>query len=150
MQSLSKENIRHLKEVVLPSQGVQNLISRDMDELLRIAAADKREELKIFCGEVVRFGNGCKDPQWHNLDRYFEKLGSELTAQKQLKEEAEMVMQQLMTFVQYTAELYHELHALDRFDQDYRRKLQEEDNSNATQRAVRAESGEKLRKPLHA
>ncbi|KAG4998089.1 hypothetical protein JHK85_029528 [Glycine max] len=103
MQSLSKENIRHLKEVVLPSEGVQILISRDMDELLRIAAADKR-------------------------------LGSELTPQKQLKEEAEMVMQQLMTFVQYTAELYHELHALDRFDQDYRRKFQEEDNSNATQR----------------
>ncbi|KAK7391166.1 hypothetical protein VNO78_19577 [Psophocarpus tetragonolobus] len=156
MQSLSKENIRHLKEVVLPSEGVQNLISRDMDELLKIAAADKREELKIFSGEVVRFGNRCKDPQWHNLDRYFEKLGSELTPQKQLKEEAEMVMQQLMTFVQYTApfaskmysclrdvirvdslrclELYHELHALDRFDQDYRRKLQEEDNSNVTQR----------------
>ncbi|OIW06570.1 hypothetical protein TanjilG_03964 [Lupinus angustifolius] len=103
MHSLSKENIRHLKEVVLPSEGVQNLISRDMDELLRIAAADKREELKIFCGEVVRFGNRCKDPQWHNLDRYLEKLGSELTQQKQLKEEAEMVMQQLMTSVHYTA-----------------------------------------------
>lgn len=42
MQSLSKENIKHLKEFVLPSEGVQNLISRDMDELLRIAAADKR------------------------------------------------------------------------------------------------------------
>ncbi|KAE9589121.1 hypothetical protein Lal_00000333 [Lupinus albus] len=134
MHSLSKENITHLKEVVLPSQGVQNLISRDMDELLRIAAADKREELKIFCGEVVRFGNRCKDPQWHNLDRYLEKLGSELTQQKQLKEEVELVMQQLMTFVHYTAELYHELHALDRFHQDYRRKLQEEDNSSATQR----------------
>ncbi|CAL0320518.1 unnamed protein product [Lupinus luteus] len=133
MHSLSKENITHLKEVVLPSQGVQNLISRDMDELLRIAAADKREELKIFCGEVVRFGNRCKDPQWHNLDRYLEKLGSGLTQQKQLKEEVEMEMQQLMTFVHYTAELYHELHALDRFHQDYRRKLQEEDNSTATQ-----------------
>lgn len=134
MQSLSKENIKHLKEVVLSSEGVQNLVSTDMNELLRIAAADKREELKIFSGEVVRFGNRCKDPQWHNLERYFEKLGSELSPQRQLKEEAEMVMQQLMTFVQYTAELYHELHALDRFDQDYRRKLQEEDNSNATQR----------------
>ncbi|XP_054781126.1 protein PSK SIMULATOR 1-like isoform X2 [Prosopis cineraria] len=134
MQSLSKENISHLKEVVLPSEGVQNLVSRDMEELLRIAAADKREELKIFSGEIVRFGNRCKDPQWHNLDRYFEKLASELIPQKQLKEEAEMVMQQLMTYVQYTAELYHELHALDRYDQDYRRKLQEEDNSNATQR----------------
>ncbi|KAH1065063.1 hypothetical protein J1N35_030050 [Gossypium stocksii] len=134
MQSLSKENIRHLKEVVLPSEGVQNLISRDMDELLRIAAADKREELKVFSGEVVRFGNRCKDPQWHSLDRYFEKLGSELTPEKQLKDEAEAIMQQLMSYVQYTAELYHELHALDRFEQDYRRKLQEEDNSTAVQR----------------
>ncbi|CAL9020781.1 unnamed protein product [Prunus brigantina] len=134
MQSLSKDNIKHLKEVVLPSEGVQNLVSRDMDELLRIAAADKREELKVFSGEVVRFGNRCKDPQWHNLDRYFEKLGSEITPQRQLKDDAETVMQQLMTLVQNTAELYHELHALDRFEQDYRRKLQEEDNSNTTQR----------------
>ncbi|KAK9216465.1 hypothetical protein WN944_008474 [Citrus x changshan-huyou] len=134
MQSLSKENIKHLKEVVLPSEGVQNLISRDTDELLRIAAADKREELKVFSGEVVRFGNRCKDPQLHNLDRYFAKLGSELTPQNQLKEEARTIMDQLMTLVQYTAELYHELHALDRFEQDYRRKLQEEDNSNAAQR----------------
>ncbi|OAY58584.1 hypothetical protein MANES_02G190200v8 [Manihot esculenta] len=134
MQSLSKENIKHLKEVVLPSEGVQNLISRDMEELLRIAAADKREELKVFSGEVVRFGNRCKDPQWHNLERYFEKLGSELTPEKQLKEEADMMMLQLMTFVQYTAELYHEMHALDRFEQDYRRKLQEDDNSNVAQR----------------
>ncbi|CAL5348296.1 unnamed protein product [Camellia sinensis] len=137
MQSLSKESIKHLKEVVLPSEGVQRLISKDMEELLRIAATDKRDELKVFSGEVVRFGNRCKDPQWHNLDRYFEKLGSELIPQKQLKEEAETVMQQLMTLVQYTAELYHELHALDRFEQDYRRKLQEEDNSNAAQKGRR-------------
>ncbi|KAK3039304.1 hypothetical protein RJ639_026688 [Escallonia herrerae] len=123
MQSLSKESIRHLKETVLPSEGVQRLISKDMDELMRIAAADKRQvlqkhfkelnqtpaihmhmdELKVFSGEVVRFGNRCKDPQWHNLDRYFSKLGSELIPEKQLKEEAEAVMQQLMTFVQFTA-----------------------------------------------
>lgn len=31
------------------------------------------------------------------------RLGLELTPQKQLKDEAEMVMQQLMTLVQYTA-----------------------------------------------
>ncbi|CAH9136231.1 unnamed protein product [Cuscuta epithymum] len=136
MNSLSSENIKHMKEVVLPSEGVQRLISKDMDELFRIAAADKRDELKIFSGEVVRFGNRCKDPQWHNLDRYFEKysLESELTFNEQLKEEAEVEMHQLMTFVQHTAELYHELHALDRFEQDYRRKVQEDDNLSAAQR----------------
>ncbi|KAG1369902.1 Zinc finger protein Pegasus [Cocos nucifera] len=126
MQSLSKENIKYLKEVVLPSEGVQHLVSKDMDELLRIAAADKRKELRVFSGEIVRFGNRCKDPQWHNLDRYFAKLESELTPQKQLKETAAGTMRNLMTLVHYTAELYHELHALDRFEQDYQRKLHEE------------------------
>ncbi|XP_060198211.1 protein PSK SIMULATOR 1-like isoform X3 [Lycium barbarum] len=134
MHSLSKENVQHLKKVVLPSEGVQLLVTKDTDELLRIAAADKRDELKIFSGEVVRFGNRCKDPQWHNLERYFEKLESELTPHKNLKEEAEAIMMQLMILVQYTAELYHEFHALDRFEQDYRRKAQEEDTSNATHR----------------
>ncbi|XP_028763951.1 uncharacterized protein LOC114722161 isoform X2 [Neltuma alba] len=133
MQSLSKESIAHLKDVVLPSVAVQNLISRDKNELLRIAAEDKREELKIFSDEVVRFGNHCKDRQWHNLDRYFEKLRSELAPQRLSKEDAEIVMQQLMTLVQHTAELYHELHALDRFDH-YQHKLQEEDNSSAAQK----------------
>ncbi|KAL5704218.1 RNA helicase [Ranunculus cassubicifolius] len=134
MQSLSKENIEHLKEVVLPSEGVQHLVSKDMEELLRTAASDKREELKVFSGEVVRFGNRCKDPQWHNLHRYFEKMSTEFSTQKPLKAQAETTIHHLMTMVQYTAELYHELHALDRFDQDYRRKLQEEDNSSAAQR----------------
>eukprot|EP01018_Ginkgo_biloba_P030695 Gb_31517 [translate_table: standard] len=133
MQSLSEDNIRFLKEEILHSEGIQCLVSTDMDELMRIAAADKRDELKIFAGEVVRFGNHCKDPQWHQLDRYFDKLGTELSVQKQPKEEAEAVMQHLMNLAQHTAELYHELHALDRFDQDYRRKLQEEDSSNGSQ-----------------
>jgi len=33
-------------------------------------------------------------------------------------------------------ELYHELHALDRFEQDHRRKLQEEDNPSTSQRGI--------------
>ena len=49
MRSLSKANVKHTKEVVLPSEGVQHLISKDMDELLEIAAADKRLGLKLHC-----------------------------------------------------------------------------------------------------
>ncbi|KAG2619101.1 protein PSK SIMULATOR 1-like [Panicum virgatum] len=127
MRSLSEPSIKHLKEVVFHSEGVQHLISRDIDELLKMAAADKREELEVFTKEVVRFGNRCKDPQWHNLGRYFEKLASERTPQNHLKEDTESVMQKLVTCVQCTAELYHEFHALDRFEQDYRHKQKEQD-----------------------
>lgn len=40
--SLSEENIQCLKKEILHSEGVQKLVSTDMNELLRIAAADKR------------------------------------------------------------------------------------------------------------
>lgn len=42
IRSLSEGNIKHLKEVVLQSEGVRSLISTDMDGLLRIVATDKR------------------------------------------------------------------------------------------------------------
>ncbi|XP_024991664.1 uncharacterized protein LOC112525674 [Cynara cardunculus var. scolymus] len=127
MQSLSEESIQILKKEILHSEGVQLLVSTDTKELLSIAAADKREELDVFSREVVRFGDMCKDPQWHNLDRFFSRLDLDLVANKQLREEAEITMQELTNFAQYTSELYHEYHALDRFEQDYRRKLEEVD-----------------------
>lgn len=71
MQSLSKENIQILKMEIFNSEGVQLLVSTDINELLSIAAADKREEYEVFSREVVRFGDMSKDPQWHNLDRFF-------------------------------------------------------------------------------
>ncbi|EPS62969.1 hypothetical protein M569_11819 [Genlisea aurea] len=71
LQSLSVENIRVLKKEIMASEGVKRLVSTDINELLLIAAADKREEFDVFSREVIRFGNLCKDPQWHNLDRFF-------------------------------------------------------------------------------
>ncbi|XP_009592629.1 protein PSK SIMULATOR 1-like isoform X1 [Nicotiana tomentosiformis] len=134
MHSLSRRSIQQLNDVVLTSEGVQLLVSTDMDELLSIVADDKRKELQVFTGEVVRFGNQCKDPQWHYLDRFFEKYRREPTPQKQLREEAELMMQQLITLVQYTAELYHELHTLDIIEQDYQHKRLEDGKSNASQK----------------
>ncbi|KAH7524925.1 hypothetical protein FEM48_Zijuj06G0171000 [Ziziphus jujuba var. spinosa] len=134
MNSLSKDNVKHLKEVVLQSEGVKSLVSTDMDELLKIVAADKREELDSFSREVVRFGNLCKAPEWHNLDRYFEKLRTKLPPWKHSKEESELAMQQLMEWVQYTAELFNQLQELEMFEHNYLQKLQEEDGSNAAQK----------------
>lgn len=129
-QSLSEENIQFLKTEVLHSSGVQELVSTDMKELLRIAAADRREEFDVFLREVIRFGNLCKDPQWHNLDRYFSNLKSEYLNHRQPRGEAETRMKELTTLAQHTSELYHEYNALDRFELDYRRKLEELDSLN--------------------
>ncbi|KAJ6392297.1 hypothetical protein OIU77_026115 [Salix suchowensis] len=124
-QSLSEKNVEFLKKEVLHSEGVHRLVSTDMKELLIIAASDKREEFDVFSREVIRFGDLCKDPQWHNLGRYFSKSDSQNSFERQHRTEAEVTMQELTTLVQHTSELYHELNALDRFDQDYQQKLYE-------------------------
>ncbi|KAJ9165964.1 hypothetical protein P3X46_020774 [Hevea brasiliensis] len=124
-QSLSEENVQFLKKEILHSKGVQQLVSTDVKELLILAAADKREEFDVFAREVIRFGDLCKDPQWHGLGRYFTKLDSEYSADRQPRAAAETTIQELTTLAQHTSELYHELHALDRFEQDYQQRLDE-------------------------
>ncbi|CAK9874026.1 unnamed protein product [Sphagnum jensenii] len=126
-QSMCPEEMRVLKEETMTSEGVKQLVSTDFNELMWIAATDKREELKIFSGEVVRFGNHCRNPQWHQLDRVFDRLGAETEIQRQSNEQADIIMQNLSALAQNTAELYHELHALDRFQTDLKRKQQEDE-----------------------
>ncbi|GJR42657.1 PSK simulator 2-like protein isoform X2 [Tanacetum coccineum] len=91
-----------LKKEILHSEGVQLLLSTDTKELLRI---DKREELEVFSQEVVRFGDMCKDPQWHNLDRLFARLDLEMVTSTHLREEAEITTQDLTNLAQYMSVL---------------------------------------------
>ncbi|CAN6162707.1 unnamed protein product [Urochloa humidicola] len=138
-RSCSDESIKELKEEILHSDGVRTLVSTNTSELLHIAAVDKREELAVFSREVIRFGDLCKDPTWHNLGRYFdkyapEKLMTDNTPQDHSKESMEATVQNLINLAQNTYELYHELHALDRFEQDFKRKFHEEDSVPAARR----------------
>ncbi|WJX15646.1 hypothetical protein P8452_05763 [Trifolium repens] len=123
--SLSEENIQLLKNEILQSEGLQKLVSTDTKELLSLIGDDKREEFNVFSREVARFGNTCKDPQWHNLDRYFSRLDLDGLSNKQHRVEAEKTVQDLSYLAQNTAELYHEMNALDRFQQDYKQKVKE-------------------------
>ncbi|XP_024367762.1 protein PSK SIMULATOR 1 [Physcomitrium patens] len=133
-QSLAEEDMKVLVEEILPSEGVQRLVSTDENELMAIAGADKRNELKIYADEVVRFGNHCKDPRWHRYDRVFDRLVKEMEIPRVEHEEADNIMETLMTLAQNTADLYHELHALDRFRTDLKRKQQEEESAVAPAR----------------
>ncbi|WVY89020.1 hypothetical protein V8G54_037871 (chloroplast) [Vigna mungo] len=93
-QSLSEENIQFLKKEILQSEGLQHLVSTDTKELIGLVEVDKREEFNAFSREVARFGNMCKDPQWHNLERYFSRV------------EAENTMQELTTLSHSTAVVF--------------------------------------------
>lgn len=73
-----------------------------------------RQELEVFSNEVIRFGNRSKDPQWRNLDCYFEKqthmlkdgnpsrISREINVQRLSRDEPELIMLQLMTLADFT------------------------------------------------
>lgn len=48
-QSVSGENVQFLKKEILHSEGVKQLVSTDMRELLSLAAADKRSLIVSGC-----------------------------------------------------------------------------------------------------
>ncbi|XP_022951599.1 uncharacterized protein LOC111454363 isoform X1 [Cucurbita moschata] len=123
-RSLSEDNIQLLKKELSQSEGMRQLVSTNVEELLSIAAADKRQEFDVLLREVIRFGNRCKDPQWHNLDQFFSRLDLNDSTQKRARE-ARAAMQELTILAQYTSELYHEIQILERFEQDYRRRVDE-------------------------
>nr|CAB3471438.1 unnamed protein product [Digitaria exilis] len=70
-----------------------------------------REELTVFSKEVIRFGDLCKDPIWHNLGRYFDKyspekyalLATDNTPQDHSKESMEATVQYLVNLAQNTS-----------------------------------------------
>ena len=73
LQSLSEENILLLKKDILHSQGVQLLVSTDMNELLSIAAADKRLLFVQECNllSAVEFYNVFMPEQLNSLAAIF-------------------------------------------------------------------------------
>ncbi|WVZ53908.1 hypothetical protein U9M48_004794 [Paspalum notatum var. saurae] len=109
MKTLSKQSMEHLKEVVFSSGGPRNLISEDHSQLLVLVEADIREDLRQFSTEVTRFGNQCKEPYWHCLDR----LQSELRPGETSDETVISNIQYLIKLAQRTSELYQEMSALD-------------------------------------
>ena len=70
--------------------------------------------MEVFSNEVIRFGNRSKDPQWRNLDCYFEKqthmlkdgnpsrISREINVQRLSRDEPELIMLQLMTLADFT------------------------------------------------
>ncbi|PKI55682.1 hypothetical protein CRG98_023898 [Punica granatum] len=149
MESLSEESITHLTEVVLPSEGVQRLVSADMDELLKIAALDKMwvigflvvpnmisefRAINVVATDVLSMR--CCDRVFLYAICVVLRAASQLP-NKQSKVGAETLIQQLMILVQNTAVLYYELYALDRLEQNYRCKIHEYDVSNSSHRGDR-------------
>ncbi|GBG60751.1 hypothetical protein CBR_g12489 [Chara braunii] len=126
-QAISESDMKLLEEVI-SSYGVQQLVSHNRGVLWRIAAADMKAELDTFGQEVVRLGKQCSDPDFHWLDGHFQKMRLKPTPEPQCSpRELDSHMKVLEDLVTATADLYHELHALETLQGALKRRQQEED-----------------------
>ncbi|XP_031394988.1 uncharacterized protein LOC116206298 isoform X3 [Punica granatum] len=143
MESLSEESIRHLMEVVLPSDGVQCLVSEDMNELLNIAAMDKKWVTRILSDpNLVTFSTarGSVKSRTRDIDSAIDDPGSAYCFLDLFPSTSLLSKQSLLpTFdaLRVRKELYYELQVLDRLKQDYIRAVHDFDSSSPNQRGTR-------------
>ncbi|KAK4794468.1 hypothetical protein SAY86_012462 [Trapa natans] len=155
LQSLSKHNIQSLKETLgsegvqcLISGDVKELLviaastkgslidkrklfgglkpeNTHENQICSLFSCLCRMEFDVFLEELIRFGNQCKDSQWHSLGQYFSKLNSADSKHDSEREEAQASIGELRLLARYTSELYHEMNTLDQFEHYYKQKLEE-------------------------
>uniref|UniRef100_A0A0D9XPN7 DUF3475 domain-containing protein n=1 Tax=Leersia perrieri TaxID=77586 RepID=A0A0D9XPN7_9ORYZ len=126
MNFLSEDNIRKLKNVVLQNQGIKRLISDDQNQLLALVGDEIRQQFEVFAAGVVRLGNMCMGPKWHNLDKHFSGLESGLITQKYSHIKAASKMDHLMKLADQSVVLFHAMRRLQSSEQMYQEAVRKD------------------------
>lgn len=114
-KSLSDEQISKLRKEVMRSQGVAYLNSMDERFLLKLAGAERIEELDSSAVSVARFGKKCTDPSLTQFEFEYAdlKLGfMDLAKLDFASKEFDKIIDKMEKFTSATSSLYAELESL--------------------------------------
>ena len=123
-QCLSDSQIVRLKEEIVHSVGIRNLVSEDGDYLTDLALAEIIQNLGYVAKSVARLGKSCTDPVYHSLEHIFDdpiKSNLNWYGWEYRLKKVERKVKKMQRFVAVTAQLYQELEVLAELEQSLRR-----------------------------
>lgn len=119
-KSLTDSEISKLKNEILKSEGVQNLVSSDEAYLLELALAEKLEDLNRVAAVVSRLGKRCAEPALQGFEHVYADLVNGVIEVKELGflvKDMEGMIRKLERYVNATSNLYSELEVLNELEQ---------------------------------
>ncbi|XP_022138835.1 uncharacterized protein LOC111009906 [Momordica charantia] len=119
-KSLSHSAISKLKNEILSSDGVKNLVSSDELHLLELAVAEKLEDLNRVANVVSRLGKKCSQPALQGFQHVYLDIVNGVINVKELGflvKDMEGMMRKMERYVNATANLYTEMEVLNELEQ---------------------------------
>ncbi|XP_012569825.2 protein PSK SIMULATOR 1 [Cicer arietinum] len=119
-KSLSESEIVKLRNEILNSEGVRNLVSSEEAYLLELVRVEKLEELNRVAGVVSRLGKKCSMPALQGFEHVYGDIVSDVIDVKELGflvKHMEGMVRKMDRYVSATRNLYSELGVLNELEQ---------------------------------
>lgn len=114
-KSLSHNEIFRLKNEILRSEGVRNLICSDEKHLLELALEEKVDDLNKVAGVVSRLGKKCTIPALQGFEHVYGDIVSGVVDFRELSflvKDMEGMVRKMERYVSCTASLYTEMEVM--------------------------------------
>ncbi|KAI4345769.1 hypothetical protein L6164_012865 [Bauhinia variegata] len=141
-KSLAESEISKLKNEILNSESVKNLVSSDEAYLLELALAEKLEELNRVAGVVSRLGKKCSEPALQGFEHVYGDIVSGVIDVKELGflvKHMEGMVRKMDKYVNATRNLYSEMEVLNELEQTlkkFQHNQQEESRRTFEQKLI--------------
>ncbi|KAI4317986.1 hypothetical protein L6164_025802 [Bauhinia variegata] len=119
-KSLTESEISKLKNEILNSEGVKNVVSSDEAYLLELALAEKLEELNRVASVVSRLGKKCSEPALQGFEHVYGDIVNGVIDVKELGflvKHMEGMVRKMDRYVNATRNLYSEMEVLNELEQ---------------------------------
>ncbi|CAI8601868.1 unnamed protein product [Vicia faba] len=119
-KSLSESEISKLKNEILNTEGVRNLVSSDEGYLLELVLAEKLEELSRVASVVSRLGKKCCEPALQGFEHVYGDIVGGVIDVKELGflvKHMEGMVRKMDRYVNVTMNLYSEMEVLSELEQ---------------------------------
>lgn len=118
-KSLSENEISKLKNEILRSEGVRNLVCSDEKQLLELALEEKLDDLNKIAGVVSRLGKKCTIPALQGFEHVYGDIVSGAVDFRELcflVKDMDGMVRKMERYVNYTASLYTEMEVMNELE----------------------------------
>ncbi|GLU08131.1 hypothetical protein SLE2022_250560 [Rubroshorea leprosula] len=119
-KSLTDSEISRLKNEILKSEGLSNLVSSDENYLLELALAEKLDDLNRVASVVSRLGKKCCEPALQGFEHVFGDILNGVIDVRDLGflvKDMEGMVRKMERYVNCTSNLYCEMEVLNELEQ---------------------------------
>lgn len=119
-ESLTDQEMHKIKNEILNSEGVKNLVSSDESYLLELALSEKLDDLNRIASVISRLGKKCSEPALQGFEHVYGDVMNRVIEVRELGflvKDMDGMTRKMERYVNATSNLYNEMEVLNELEQ---------------------------------